>query len=516
MRQRLHVHGIRLDDPVFARLGDHWIHIDSPRTARRLLGDTPTPVLVAPADQELTPRVASLRTSVGRGCWWATLDPRACTGRKGLAADTTGFLYSLPDHQRAAALLSVADGAFLADDATAYLRDRLDDQLRAELVASLFIWSTRDADTGRGLDTRYWGRLVEEDIPVPPVTRLEGVSEVAHHIAQGYVTGAQFRTTSPTEQLAVLAGLWLWAGGRIRSSFLRRAHGGVRLLTKRQHLHAPLRERHAEARLREHLLDVLATVFNTKKESRYTPKVEVLTVRSYDGGRLLLADPVFSALGSGVAEVPAKDLKGLGAQRTTFAPGAEVEVLWTGRYEKTGVRLMSVKLATRVESWETLCQMLDGPGWVDGAVRAVVPGGLRLDVLGVEAFLPASLAPDDAGDLASLVGTRLAVAPVQLSPRTLSVVVSHREARIREQAAAADAGRAEAFGRLEVGQRFDSTVSKWVNFGIFVDLDGIDGLCHVSELGDLSQAELPEGAPVSVEVADIDHELRRVALRLAA
>jgi hypothetical protein len=518
MKQRLHVHGIRLDDQVFARRGDHWVEVDSPRTARRLFGSTPTPVLVVPADRELTPNVRDLRAELVRGAWWATLDASACTGRKGLAPDTKAFLYSLPEHQRAAALLSLADGAFLFDDPTAYLRARLDDQLRAELVAALFIWSLQEAKIGRGLDTFYWGRLVEEYLPVPTVSRVDDIVAAARSVASSYVTGAQYAPGGDRETCAVLVGLWLWAGGRIGSKLVKRLPRALRKISGNSAMYLPSYERYAETRKREHLLDVLSVLFGTTVAGRYTPKVELLTVRSADG-RLLLEDPEYSGLGSGVAEVSSKDLKAMSAtRRAELTPGTQVPVLWQGRFAPSRNRIVSVSLAEKVAAWDTVSAMLNGSGVVDAKVLAVVPGGLRLDVLGLGAFLPGSLVKYEGvpETISDLVGETIPVAPVQLSPRTLGVVVSHREGVERRHAAAADELRTSAVSRFGVGQVFDGTVSSWANFGMFVDLGGFDGLCHISTLDGLAKGDIPLGERVRVEVVEVDRELRRVALRLAA
>jgi hypothetical protein len=512
VRQRLHVHGIRLDDPVFVRSGDHWVHVEDPSHARRLLGGAPAPALVVPSDLEPTPSRRSLRDALACGAWWATLDPRSCTGRRAQRTDTTAFLYALPEPQRLAALLSLADGAYLSADPTAMLRDRLDDQLRAELVAALYAWSQAYASsTGRPV---FWGRAHDGELDVPRVGRADEAEQAARTIRDRYVVGARMAPRSATEQCAALTGLWLWAGGELRGVLPRRVAKAAKLARK-----GAVAGEASDTRVRGELLEVLSVLFSVESETRYTPKVETLAVASHRDGRLQLEDPVRSALGSGVARVPRKHLGSLGGdRRSSLLPGAPVEALDTGWCTADGDRILSVALAERVPAWLTFDAMLGGGGWTEAAVTKAVPGGLRLSAEGLEVFLPASLVGDDLAESVpdDLVGTELQVAPVTLHARTLGVVVSRREALKRIRKAEAAEARKDAFARLRVGQRFDTTVSGWVNFGVFVDLDGVDGLCHVSLLGGHTPETLPPGSPVTVTVTHLDPELERATLALAS
>lgn len=516
MKQRLHVHGIRLDDTVFAHRDGRWFEIDSPSAARRFLGSTPAPVLVVPADLEVGAGVRDLKRALDGGAWWATLDPSACTGRRGLKPDPKKFLYSLPDLQRTGALLSLADGAFLFDDPTAYLRSKLDDSLRAQLVSLLFLWSMQEAKIKAGPDTFFAGRLVEEYQPVPETRSFYRVIYSAQKVAESYVTGAQYSPASDNERCALILGLWLFAGGSIdHDKVMKKLTRVIRKISKNPEAYEPSFDKGATRMKREHILSVLTRLFGSGVESRYVPEVEMLKVASYDS-RLVLEDPHFSALGSGTVKVSKKDLAGLGPDRREMLPvGGLVPALWLGRYDADGNRVVSVSLARKVDVWMGLYDLLEGSGWVDAKVLEVVNGGLLLDVSGIEGFLPASLVDRrvHAGDIDDLVGSVVPVAPVRLDASTLRTVVSHREGETRREAERELERRAAEFDRVSVGQVIEGTVSSWVNFGMFVDIGGLDGLCHISNLDGMEKGSIPVGEKLKVEVLEVDRYAQRVSLR---
>ena len=153
---------------------------------------------------------------------------------------------------------------------------------------------------------------------------------------------------------------------------------------------------------------------------------------------------------------------------------------------------------------------------IKGPVIEVVKGGLILDI-GLRGFLPASLVDlRRVRDLQPFVGTELEAKIIELDRNRNNVVLSRRAFLEESQSE----GRKTFLQNLQKGERRKGTVSSIVNFGAFVDLGGVDGLVHVSELSwkhvDHPQEVVTVGQEVEVEVLDVDLERERVSLSLKA
>ena len=153
---------------------------------------------------------------------------------------------------------------------------------------------------------------------------------------------------------------------------------------------------------------------------------------------------------------------------------------------------------------------------IKGPVIEVVKGGLILDI-GLRGFLPASLVDlRRVRDLQPFVGTELEAKIIELDRNRNNVVLSRRAFLEESQSE----GRKKFLEGLQKGERRKGTVSSIVNFGAFVDLGGVDGLVHVSELSwkhvDHPQEVVTVGQEVEVEVLDVDLERERVSLSLKA
>ena len=153
---------------------------------------------------------------------------------------------------------------------------------------------------------------------------------------------------------------------------------------------------------------------------------------------------------------------------------------------------------------------------IKGPVIEVVKGGLILDI-GLRGFLPASLVDlRRVRDLHPFVGTELEAKIIELDRNRNNVVLSRRAFLEESQSE----GRKTFLQSLQKGERRKGTVSSIVNFGAFVDLGGVDGLVHVSELSwkhvDHPSEVVTVGQEVEVEVLDVDLERERVSLSLKA
>ena len=196
--------------------------------------------------------------------------------------------------------------------------------------------------------------------------------------------------------------------------------------------------------------------------------------------------------------------------------GEEVEALVLQKEDTDGRLILSKKRAQYERAWGRIEEIKSADGTVKGPVIEVVKGGLILDI-GLRGFLPASLVEmRRVRDLQPYVGKELECRIIELDKNRNNVVLSRRKFLEESQAEQ----RQEFLTSLEKGTVRTGTVSSIVNFGAFVDLGGVDGLVHVSELSwrhvDHPSEVVDVGQEVSVEVLDVDLERERVSLSLKA
>ena len=194
--------------------------------------------------------------------------------------------------------------------------------------------------------------------------------------------------------------------------------------------------------------------------------------------------------------------------------GDAIEALVLQKEDKDGRLILSKKRAEYERAWTKIEEKFNSGENVEGEVIEVVKGGLILDI-GLRGFLPASLVDlRRVKDLAAYTGTRLEARVIEMDRNRNNVVLSRRvvleEGRKHE--------RAEILGKLQKGMILPGTVSSIVDFGAFVDLGGIDGLVHISELS-WSHVNHPSevvkvGDPVQVQVLDVDLDRERISLGL--
>jgi small subunit ribosomal protein S1 len=194
--------------------------------------------------------------------------------------------------------------------------------------------------------------------------------------------------------------------------------------------------------------------------------------------------------------------------------GSEVEVLLERLENDEGMVVLSKEKAAQKQNWEKIVKIFNDGGLISGKVKAVVKGGLMLNV-GVEAFLPGSqvdiIAPKD---LRVYEGKTLECKIVKLNEERKNVVLSRRELIEAERAEK----RAKLLGGIEKGGTVKGTVKNITDFGAFIDLDGLDGLLHITDMSwsrlNHPSEMLKVGQEVEVLVLDIDREKERVSLGL--
>ena len=196
--------------------------------------------------------------------------------------------------------------------------------------------------------------------------------------------------------------------------------------------------------------------------------------------------------------------------------GDHIEALVLTKEDKEGRLILSKKRAQYERAWGTIEKIKEEDGVVRGSVIEVVKGGLILDI-GLRGFLPASLVEmRRVRDLQPYVGRELEAKIIELDKNRNNVVLSRRAWLEQTQSEV----RTEFLNKLQKGQVRKGVVSSIVNFGAFVDLGGVDGLVHVSELSwkhiDHPSEVVEVGQEVEVEVLDVDLDRERVSLSLKA
>ncbi len=198
----------------------------------------------------------------------------------------------------------------------------------------------------------------------------------------------------------------------------------------------------------------------------------------------------------------------------TLAVGDEIEVLLERLENDEGMVVLSKEKAAQKQNWEKIVKIYNEGGLISGKVKAVVKGGLMLNV-GVEAFLPGSqvdiIAPKN---LREYEGKTLECKIVKINEERKNVVLSRREIIEAERAEK----RSKLLAAITKGSLVKGTVKNITDFGAFIDLDGLDGLLHITDMS-WSRLNHPSellkiGQEVEVVVLEIDREKERVSLGL--
>ena len=195
--------------------------------------------------------------------------------------------------------------------------------------------------------------------------------------------------------------------------------------------------------------------------------------------------------------------------------GDTVEVYIENQEDKKGQLILSHKKARASRSWDRVNEALNNEEIIKGYVKCRTKGGLIVDVFGIEAFLPGSqIDVKPIRDYDIFVGKTMEFKVVKINQDYRNVVVSHKaliEAELEAQ-------KKEIIGRLEKGQVLEGTVKNITPYGVFIDLGGVDGLIHITDLswGRVSDPkEIVElDQKINVVILDFDDEKKRIALGL--
>ncbi len=236
-------------------------------------------------------------------------------------------------------------------------------------------------------------------------------------------------------------------------------------------------------------------------------------------GRVVRVDPDEALIDIGYKSegvIPANELsiRNSASPGDVVAVGDEIEALVLQKEDESGRLVLSKKRAQYERAWGRIEQVMNEGGTVTGPVIEVVKGGLIVDI-GLRGFLPASLVDlRRVRDLHPFVGQTIEAKVIELDKNRNNVVLSRR-AYLEE----AQAEQRQAFlGELQPGDVRDGVVSSVVNFGAFVDLGGMDGLVHVSELSWQHVSHPSEivnvGDKVKVKVLEVDRDRERISLSI--
>ena len=195
--------------------------------------------------------------------------------------------------------------------------------------------------------------------------------------------------------------------------------------------------------------------------------------------------------------------------------GDVVEVYVETAEDKKGQLVLSHKKARLSKAWDRVNQALDDQEIVQGYIKCRTKGGMIVDVFGIEAFLPGSqIDVHPIRDYDQFVGKTMEFKVVKINQEFRNVVVSHK-ALIEQEL---EAQKQEIISRLEKGQILEGTVKNITSYGVFVDLGGVDGLIHITDLSwgriDDPKKIVELDQKINVVILDFDEEKKRIALGL--
>ena len=195
--------------------------------------------------------------------------------------------------------------------------------------------------------------------------------------------------------------------------------------------------------------------------------------------------------------------------------GDTVEVYVESQEDKKGQLILSHKKARAINSWERVNAALENDEVITGYIKCRTKGGMIVDVFGIEAFLPGSqIDVKPIRDYDVFVGKTMEFKVVKINQEFKNVVVSHKaliEAELELQ-------KKEIISKLEKGQVLEGTVKNITSYGVFIDLGGVDGLIHITDLS-WGRVNHPEeivqlDQKLNVVILDFDDDKKRIALGL--
>ncbi len=194
-------------------------------------------------------------------------------------------------------------------------------------------------------------------------------------------------------------------------------------------------------------------------------------------------------------------------------PGETVEVLVENTEDPNGQLILSRKKAKVKQAWQSIYDALENDTILEGVIKRRTKGGLIMEINGVEAFLPGSqIDVKPVRDFDIYVGKRMEVKVVKINAAFDNVVVSHKVLIEKDL----EAQRAAILNNLEKGQVLEGVIKNMTNFGVFIDLGGVDGLLHITDIS-WGRVQHPSEAlkldeKVRIVVLDFDEDKKRISL----
>ncbi len=249
-------------------------------------------------------------------------------------------------------------------------------------------------------------------------------------------------------------------------------------------------------------------------ESLYTQNLSVVGERQLIPGTVVNITDRDVVLNIGFKSdglVPLSEFK----DRESLNIGDEVEVLVEEPEDENGQLVLSYKKGQAERAWETIVDAYENDKILNGYVRGRTKGGMIVDLLGLDAFMPGSqIDIKPIKDYDAFVGQHMDIKVVKLNYAFRNIVVSHKaiiESDLEQQ-------KTDILSKLEKGQVLEGTVKNLTSFGVFVDLGGVDGLVHITDVswGRINHPEevLELGQKLNTVVLDFDQEKKRISLGL--
>lgn len=257
--------------------------------------------------------------------------------------------------------------------------------------------------------------------------------------------------------------------------------------------------------------DMMEQIDNSFKDIKRNDilKATIISVNEND----ILVDLGYYA--DGIIPFEELGLASIQEMQENFKPGDIIDAMVLRLDDGDGNVRLSKKQADLIVVWDDLQTIYDQDRTINVTVNEVVKGGVTTSFKGVRAFIPASqLSVDYVDDLAKFVGTTMAVKLIEYNADDKKVIFSRKIVELKER----QEMKTKLLNEIEKGQKFKGTVKRLTNFGAFVDIGGIDGLIHISDLS-WKKVKHPsdivnEGDVVEVYVLDYDKEKQRIALGL--
>jgi small subunit ribosomal protein S1 len=194
--------------------------------------------------------------------------------------------------------------------------------------------------------------------------------------------------------------------------------------------------------------------------------------------------------------------------------GKEIDVYIESRENDDGMVVLSREKARRLHGWDKISSSFKEGDLVDGSVRRKVKGGFIVDIFGIEAFLPSSLSSFRGTSDKDILSGKFKFKIVNMNNLRRSLIVSRKEALQQER----EETREKAWANLKIGEIYSGTVKNVTDFGAFIDLGGVDGLLHITDMS-WSRISHPSeivavGDKIEVMVLTIDKDSKKVSLGL--